>query len=70
MNDSDLTGDDLLRRLDELTGSRVRDPGGGSGWRHLLFAAAKEIRRLDHENTRNAVAAEYWEDAYTRARLS
>lgn len=49
MNDSDLTGDALLRRIDELTGNDKRDPSGGNGWRHLLYAAAKEIRDLRYE---------------------
>ena len=45
MKDSDLTGDDLLRRIDELTNESVRDPAGGNGWRHVLFAAGQTIRK-------------------------
>lgn len=68
MNDSDLTGDALLKRLDELTGSDVRDPSGGNGWRHLLYAAAREIRRLDGAATKHRVDAEYWRDECDGAR--
>lgn len=46
MNDSELTGDALLKRIDELTCDSVRDPSGGNGWRHLLFAAGQQIRSI------------------------
>lgn len=48
--DSELTGDELLRRIDALTNASLRDPSGGNGWRHLLYAAAREIRLLTQAN--------------------
>jgi hypothetical protein len=68
MNDSDLTGDDLLKRIDELTGDAVRDPGGGNGWRHVLYAARREIRRLDDAAVKHRLDAEYWRRECSDAR--
>ena len=68
MNDSELTGDDLLKRIDELTGNDVRDPGGGNGWRHLLYAVRREIRRLEHELTLTTVNRDWWKSQCEEAR--
>lgn len=68
MNDSELTGDALLKRIDELTGSDVRDPGGGNGWRHVLYAARREIRTLEHQLTLITVSRDWWKSQCEEAR--